>query len=94
MKPTILRLARPCSLAWEQLSGEGDARQCEESKTIVHDLDALGPRELRLLIHEQPLGMAAPPLPRCYRGWFEPVRLIAEIVEGLEPALGIEPRTC
>src|SRR5258708_6549712 len=56
MKPTTLRLARPCSLAWEQLSGEGDGRHCEECKTIVHDLDALGPRALRLLIHEHPNG--------------------------------------
>ena len=41
------------------------------------------------LTSKQPLGKAG-----LYPDRFERLGLISEVVEGLEPALGIEPRTC
>ena len=37
---------------------------------------------------------AGPLLPQCYPEHIAPRQLDPEVVEGLEPALGIEPRTC
>jgi hypothetical protein len=33
-------------------------------------------------------------LPRCYPAAVELKRLVPEFVENMEPALGLEPRTC
>jgi len=55
-KVIALRLARPCTVAWDQLVETDGVRYCERCESRVHDLDSLTPGELVALARANPSG--------------------------------------
>jgi hypothetical protein len=52
----VLRVARPCSLEWSELAGDGSVRHCGACNTAVHDLDGLRPDAVAALVRANPRG--------------------------------------